>query len=154
MVLTGASTQGTEKLPNAPSTSKTEPSLEDLGFPAETTKSDPKEQARLDRRTHMLKIHQRLGLITTIPMVAAIVSSAGAGGKQTSTTSRNLHVGLGALAGDLYFTTAYQFAGQTSEYKQLPFQLTKQGNKIQISGTIPATLADFKIDPPSLLPFR
>jgi len=44
-----------------------------------------------------------------------------------------------------------QFAGQTSEYKQLPFQLTKQGNKIQISGTIPATLADFKIDPPSLL---
>lgn len=107
LVLTGASTQGTENLPNAPSTSKTEPSLEDLGFPAETTKSDPKEQVRLDRRTHMLKIHQRLGLITTIPLVAAVVSSAGAGGKQTSTTSRNLHVGLGALAGDLYFTTAY-----------------------------------------------
>src|SRR5215469_8742311 len=44
-----------------------------------------------------------------------------------------------------------QFAGQTAEYKQVPFQLTKQGNKIEISGTIPATLADFKIDPPSLL---
>jgi hypothetical protein len=44
-----------------------------------------------------------------------------------------------------------QFAGQTAQYKQVPFQLTKQGNKIQISGTIPATLADYKIDPPSLL---
>ena len=105
--MTCASTQGTENLPNAPSSSKNEPSLEDLGFPAETTKSDPKEQARIDRRTHMLKIHQRLGLITTIPLVAAVVSSAGAGGKQTSTSSRYLHLGLGALAGDLYFTTAY-----------------------------------------------
>lgn len=107
LVLTGASTPAAQNLPDAPSSSKTGPSLEDLGFPAETTKSDPKEQALLDRRTHMLKIHQRLGLITTIPLVAAIVSSAGAGGKQTSTTSRALHVGLGALAGDMYFTTAY-----------------------------------------------
>lgn len=44
-----------------------------------------------------------------------------------------------------------QFAGQTAEYKQVSFQLARQGNKMQISGTIPATLADFKIDPPSLL---
>ena len=44
-----------------------------------------------------------------------------------------------------------QFAGQTAQFKQVPFQLTKQGNQIRISGTIPATLADFKIDPPSLL---
>ncbi|HKD01525.1 MAG TPA: hypothetical protein VKB77_03820 [Terriglobales bacterium] len=44
-----------------------------------------------------------------------------------------------------------QFAGQTAEHKQVPFQLTKQGNKMQITGTIPAMLADFKIDPPSLL---
>jgi hypothetical protein len=33
----------------------------------------------------------------------------------------------------------------------VPFQLTTQGKQIRISGTIPATLADFKIDPPSLL---
>jgi hypothetical protein len=46
-----------------------------------------------------------------------------------------------------------QFAGQTAQYKQLPFQLVKQGNDIRISGTIPATLSDFKIDPPSLLTF-
>jgi hypothetical protein len=44
-----------------------------------------------------------------------------------------------------------QFAGQTVQYKLVPFQLTMQGNQIRISGTIPATLSDFKIDPPSLL---
>ena len=44
-----------------------------------------------------------------------------------------------------------QFAGQTARYKQVPFQLVTQGNKTRISGTIPATLSDFKIDPPSLL---
>ena len=44
-----------------------------------------------------------------------------------------------------------QFAGQTAQYKQVPFQMAAQGKQIRISGTIPATLADFKIDPPSLL---
>jgi hypothetical protein len=44
-----------------------------------------------------------------------------------------------------------QFAGQTARYKQVPFQKTTQGNETRISGTIPATLSDFKIDPPSLL---
>jgi|SRR5271169_283942 len=44
-----------------------------------------------------------------------------------------------------------QFAGQTAQYKQLSFQLVPQGNQVRITGTIPATLADFKIDPPSLL---
>jgi hypothetical protein len=44
-----------------------------------------------------------------------------------------------------------QFAGQTAQYKQVPFQLVTQGNQIRITGTIPATLTDFKIDPPSLL---
>ena len=44
-----------------------------------------------------------------------------------------------------------QFAGQTFEYKQVPFQRVVQGNETRITGTIPAKLADFKIDPPSLL---
>ena len=44
-----------------------------------------------------------------------------------------------------------QFAGQTAKYDQLAFQKTTQGNETRISGTIPATLTDFKIDPPSLL---
>ncbi|MFY9726023.1 MAG: YceI family protein [Bryobacteraceae bacterium] len=44
-----------------------------------------------------------------------------------------------------------QFAGHTALYKQVPFQLAAQGTRIRITGTIPATLSDFKIDPPSLL---
>jgi hypothetical protein len=44
-----------------------------------------------------------------------------------------------------------QFAGQIVRYKQVPFQLVTQGNETRISGTIPATLSDFKIEPPSLL---
>ena len=44
-----------------------------------------------------------------------------------------------------------QFARQTAAFKQVAFQPTTQGKQIRISGTIPATLADFKIDPPSLL---
>jgi len=44
-----------------------------------------------------------------------------------------------------------EFAGQTAHYKQVPFQLTVKGNSVHVTGTIPATLADFKIDPPKLL---
>jgi hypothetical protein len=44
-----------------------------------------------------------------------------------------------------------QFAGQIAKYKQISFEQTKQGAETKISGTIPATLTDFKIDPPSLL---
>ena len=44
-----------------------------------------------------------------------------------------------------------QFAGQTAHYKQVVFQLTSQGSETKITGTIPATLADFKIEPPTLL---
>jgi hypothetical protein len=44
-----------------------------------------------------------------------------------------------------------QFAGQTVRYKQVPFQVAQRGSDSTISGTIPATLSDFKIDPPSLL---
>jgi hypothetical protein len=44
-----------------------------------------------------------------------------------------------------------QFAGQTVQYHQVPFQVATQGKQIQISGIIPATVSDFKIVPPSLL---
>jgi len=44
-----------------------------------------------------------------------------------------------------------QFAGQTAHYKQISLQLISQGKQIRVTGTIPATLTDFKIDPPSLL---
>ena len=44
-----------------------------------------------------------------------------------------------------------QFAGQTAHYKQVPFQLVREGKETRITGTISATLSDFKIDPPTLL---
>ncbi len=44
-----------------------------------------------------------------------------------------------------------QFAGQTAKYKQVTFEQVTNGNETKISGTIPTTLSDFKIDPPSLL---
>ncbi len=96
-----------ENLPNAPSSSTTAPSLEDLGLSPEQTRGNPQEQALLDKRTHMLKIHQRMGLITTIPLIASVVTSLNAGGKSEGTASRDLHVALGALTGDLYGITAY-----------------------------------------------
>jgi len=78
-----------------------------LGFPDAQTQSDPKAQVRLDKRSHMLKIHQRLGLITTVPLVATVIMGGMAGGHQTSSTSRDLHAALGSVTVGLYVTTAY-----------------------------------------------
>jgi Carboxypeptidase regulatory-like domain len=83
-------------LPNAPSSSKTEPSLSGLGFSQEQVQGNGKEQALLDKRTRMLKIHQKLGLITTAPLIATVVTSIGAGRKKTSTPERTAHMVLGA----------------------------------------------------------
>ncbi len=83
------------------------PSLGDLGFGSEQTQGSSQDQALLDKRSHMLKIHQRLGLITTVPLVATIFSGDLAGGKSTSSGGRDLHAGLGVLTAALYMTTAY-----------------------------------------------
>lgn len=106
-VASGKPTTPQENLPNAPSSNTTAPSLSDLGLTPEQTQGNAREQALLDKRTHMLKIHQRMGLITTIPLIATIATSLNAGGKNTSTTSRDLHAALGGVTGDLYFITAY-----------------------------------------------
>lgn len=54
-------------------------------------------------------------------------------------------------SGNIYADLEVQFAGQTVQYKHVPFQRVTQGNEVRISGTIPATCSDFKIDPPSFL---
>src|ERR1017187_9677913 len=54
------------------------PSLGDLGLTPEDTEGSAARQAIMDRRTHMLKLHQRLGLITVIPVAAASISAVGA----------------------------------------------------------------------------
>ncbi len=54
-------------------------------------------------------------------------------------------------AGTIRADLKVQFAGQTAQYKQVLFRLSVQGNEINLIGTIPATLSDFKIPPPKLL---
>jgi hypothetical protein len=82
-------------------------SLGDLGFSTSQTQGSAQDQARLDKRSHMLKLHQRFGLIDTIPMIATVATSFGAGGRSTSTSARWAHLALGSATGDLYFTSAY-----------------------------------------------
>lgn len=54
-------------------------------------------------------------------------------------------------SGMIHVDLQVQFAGQTASYKQVPFQLTTQGDDMRLTGTIPATVSDFKIVPPKLL---
>lgn len=82
-------------------------SLGDLGFSPSQTQGSTQDQARLDKRSHMLKIHQRLGLIDAAPLAATVILGVGAGGKSTSTSDRWAHLALGAATGDLYFLSAY-----------------------------------------------
>jgi hypothetical protein len=44
-----------------------------------------------------------------------------------------------------------QFAGQTAEYKQVPFQRVTKESDIEVLGTIPLKLSDFKVHRPELL---
>jgi len=44
-----------------------------------------------------------------------------------------------------------QFAGQTAHYSHLQFQRLQQGKEVHITGSVPATCSDFKIDRPSFL---
>jgi hypothetical protein len=82
------------------------PTLGDLGFPNQQTQGNAIDQARLDRRSHMLQMHQRLGLITAIPLVATLIASGGAGGHSTSSTARDLHAALGSVTVGMYVWTA------------------------------------------------
>lgn len=82
------------------------PTLGDLGFPTAATQGSTQNQALLDRRSHMLQMHQRLGLITTIPLIATLIASGGAGGHSTSSASRDLHAALGSVTVGMYAWTA------------------------------------------------
>jgi hypothetical protein len=83
------------------------PSLKDLGFTPEQSQGSAAQQALLDRRSHMLKIHQRLGLITAAPLLATIITANGAAGRHGTQSGRDLHAALGSVTAGMYFTTAY-----------------------------------------------
>ena len=91
------------------------PSLGDLGFTPQQMQADAQMQALLKKRTHMLKVHQTLGLITTIPLAATLITGPQAKAKgrngqtitEPTTANLDFHVALGGLTTGLYFTTAY-----------------------------------------------
>ncbi len=105
--------QDQTKPPNSTTASSSAPSLGDLGISPTQVHGDDRTQALLDKRTHMLKVHTRLGLITAVPILAACISGAGATpdrGTYGSTTSRDVHVGIAGLAVGMYGLTAYYAA--------------------------------------------
>jgi len=73
------------------------------------------------------------------------------GGEFPMVTVRTILPEDASASATIHADLEIQFAGQTAKYKQVPFEQSKQGVETKISGTIPAKLADFKIDPPSLL---
>ncbi|HLK50969.1 MAG TPA: carboxypeptidase-like regulatory domain-containing protein [Bryobacteraceae bacterium] len=83
------------------------PTLKDLGFTPEQAQGSAQDQARLDKRSHMLKVHQRLGLITAAPLLATVLTANGAAGRHGTASGRDLHATLGSITAGMYFTTAY-----------------------------------------------
>ena len=105
----------------------TAPSLDDLGFTPQQTQSNAQMQALLEKRTHMLKVHQTLGLITAVPMIATLITGpeAKATGKngqpimEPTAGTLDFHIALGGLTSGLYWTTAYyaMFAPKVGDVK-------------------------------------
>lgn len=95
-----------------------QPTLGDLGITPSQTQGSAQQQALLEKRTHMLKVHQTLGLIAVAPMAAALITGPQAkakgkkGGTITEPTDANLdfHIALGGLTTGLYWTSAYYAA--------------------------------------------
>jgi hypothetical protein len=83
-------------------------SLDDLGFQAEQTKSDPAMQARLHKRSRMLKTHQVLGLVTAVPLLATVMTAPEIEGGKTKDidSETDTHKMLGVASGAMYLTTA------------------------------------------------
>jgi hypothetical protein len=50
----------------------------------------------------------------------------------------------------IYADLDVEFAGQQAHYARVPFARTLDGSEVRISGIVPMTLSDFKIDPPAL----
>jgi hypothetical protein len=86
-------------------------SFSDLGLNSAQTQGNAQAQARLDKRTHMLKVHQRLGLLTTIPLAATLISSGMAPCDKNCSSGNSagtyFHASLGTVTVGMYAATAY-----------------------------------------------
>lgn len=110
-------TQNPNQKPNPPQTGNT-PTLGDLGFTPQQTIANADLQRKLNQRTHDLKVHQTLGLVTVVPLCATVIVSSGAKAKRNkndptgpliepSSEAIDLHAALGASTAALYGFTAY-----------------------------------------------
>lgn len=110
--------QQQKKQQTTPPAQTNQPSLGDLGFTPQQTQANAQLQARLNERTHDLKVHQTLGLITLAPLVATVAVSSGAKQKHDhhvpgspvigpSSTGVDLHVALGSTTVVMYAATAW-----------------------------------------------
>ncbi len=79
-------------------------SLDELGFGKDQEQGNAEDQAILDKRSHMLKIHQILGLINTGPMLATLYTAPGG---KSNARARDLHAYMGITTVSLYAATAY-----------------------------------------------
>lgn len=114
----GQSAQSQDKTANQKPQPGNAPTLGDLGFTPQQTLANAEMQKKLNQRTHDLKVHQTLGLITAAPMCAAVIVAGGAKDKRNradptgppiapSSTAVDLHAALGAGTAALYGATAY-----------------------------------------------
>jgi hypothetical protein len=72
----------------------------------------------------------------------------------------NCHVAAKPAACETFYSFSHwccagdadlQFAGQTAHYSHVPFQRVTQGKEVHITGTVPSTCSDFKIERPTFL---
>jgi hypothetical protein len=89
------------------------------------------ESGDTNRDLHMVQVTHG----AQFPMVSVRVSLP-----EAALTSASIHCDV-----------EIQFGGQTAKYKNVAFQAVTKGTETRITGSIPATLSDFKIEPPSLL---
>lgn len=82
--------------------------LNDLGFEKKDTEQDLSYQNELNRRSHMLKTHQILGLATGAAMLLTLSSANDSVGEKgdAGKSARDRHALYGITTGALYFTTA------------------------------------------------
>ena len=80
------------------------PTLEELGFSQSQTQGNEQDQALLDKRSRMLKIHQELGLLNIIPLLATLYTAPG---DKSHQSARNIHAALGITTMSLFDATVY-----------------------------------------------
>lgn len=73
------------------------------------------------------------------------------GGQYPMVTVRTRLPEAASASATIHADLEIQCAGQSATYHDVAFEQTTQGNETRISGIIPTTLSDLKIDRPSLL---